>query len=208
MEVNNLLITFYSLIDMTDLELLRDKIGDGIKSNLLRFIGDGNSTEWKLSHKRIKTDSVILSGNTGGVTVSSVDYNTGLVTLSGAINKDNLFSLSYKYSGFRDEELQDYLDKYGSVKNAAVECITVLMADAARRYDYSTGVEQFNPSQVFDNLKSLLETLQDVQSNIQSKGGAAVKSRTSDYGRLKHIANPSSRSYRDKGKRVYTPDWH
>src|SRR5690606_8647461 len=141
------------------LERLRNLIGDLHKSDVVRLIGDGTSTVWQLPRKRLKTDSVTLSG-TGAITVSSVNYDTGLVTLSGAVPDETKFSIAFEFSAFRDEELEDYLSS-GSIKSAALECIQVLMADAARRYDYSTGIEEFNPSQVFENLEKLKKSLRD-----------------------------------------------
>jgi hypothetical protein len=170
---------------MTDLERVRNLIGDQHKSDVVRLVGDGTSVLWQLVRKRLKTDSVTYSGDTV-IAVDEVNYNTGLVTLASAPDDGELFSISCEYSAFRDEELEDYLAS-GSVKSVALECIQVLMADAARRYDYSTGIEEFNPSQVFEHLKDLKKALQESDVSLASSGGAVVKTRTSQYGNLNKL---------------------
>src|SRR5687767_14834676 len=105
---------------MTNLERLRNLIGDSHKADLVRFFGDGTTESWLLPRKRIKTDSVVL-GNTGGPTIDSVNYTTGLLTLTGAVADGTKFTVTLEYSAFTDEELESYLSS-GSVKSAALEC--------------------------------------------------------------------------------------
>lgn len=168
---------------MTDLERLRNLIGDNYKTSVLRLISDGVSTIWDLGKTRVKEDSVTLSGDVGGVTISSVDYDEGLVTLSAAITEDAKFTFSFTFSAFSDSELEYYLS-IGNVKSAALECINILMADAARRYSYSTGVEQFNASDLFKHLKELKESIKKDDIGLSSTGGASIKNRTTEYGTL------------------------
>ena len=168
---------------MTDLLKLRNKIGDSLRIGLDNLVGDGTTTTFKLNHHRLITGSVYLINALGVRTLvddANINYEDGVITITPAIGANVMNTVEYKYGAFRDEELQTLIDELG-LKGAALEAISWLMADAARRYDYSTGIESFSPSQVFDHLKQLKKDIEESSALLQGSGGARLEERISDY---------------------------
>lgn len=151
---------------LSDLELLRLTLADEHKQSTDSEVGDDNTTSYNLSHNKIKTDSYqVLVNDVLQTEGESDDYtinlNTGVVTFNTAPESGAEIVVNYEFSAFRDEELTEFLALDGSVQNAAIRCIKILMADAARRFDYTAGQTDIKASQVFANLKELLKTIQE-----------------------------------------------
>lgn len=168
---------------MDNITRVRNLIGDQHKSDVITLVGDGNAKIYQLPRKKLKTDSVAVTSGA----ISTVNHDTGLLTLVDPVDDFEKFQVQFIYSAFRDEEISEYLTANHSVRKAAIELIQILMADAARRYDYSTGLEQFRPSQIFEQLRKLLETLQSQNNDLGFSGGAKLENRTTDYGRLNNL---------------------
>jgi hypothetical protein len=160
---------------MTDLEEIRNTIGDLFKTDVMSIIGITGSTVYALRRSKIKEDSVVVTG----ATLASVDYDNATITLTTAV--DDVFQVTYQFSAFSDDELTAFIVKYGTVKNVALKCIEFLLADAARRYDYSTGLENVQPSQIFDHLKELRTIILEGNSSAMASGGAVFADRITEY---------------------------
>lgn len=165
---------------MTNTEKIRDLIGDKIKSSEVTLIGDGVKTIFQMPKTNLITDSVTVSAGS----ISDVDYSTGMVTLSTAVADGVGVQFTFKYAGFRDEEITEYLSEYSTIKKTAIALIDILLADSARRYDYSTGLEEYKPSQVFEQLSKLRDKVKESDNDLGASGGAKMLDRTSNYGDL------------------------
>lgn len=155
---------------MTDLELIRLKLADNFKFAFDSQETDGDTTIFKLAHGNVKEDTFSLSLDDEEVASSAytMDYDRGIVTFNSPPASGKILEASYDYTVFSDTEIDNLLDKYGSVDLVMVELIDILIADAARRFDYASGQTEMKPRQVFLNLL-------EMRKIYSSKGGAAAK---------------------------------
>jgi len=167
---------------MTSLEIVRNAIGDIKKYGDDRFKGNGARKVYKLSHKHI--DSASLQVYKDDVIVAPANYvlsaDYGILTFNTAPANDSSVWVLYNFSAFTDTEVNAFISQYG-VKIGAVKLIEALLADAARRFDYSTGLESMSPSQIFEHLKDLREIVLGSDDDLSSSGGVKVVDRVSGY---------------------------
>jgi hypothetical protein len=168
---------------METITRIRNLIGDSHKSDVVTFVSDGSSLVYQLPRTRIKTGSVVSTHGD----ISTVDINTGLVTFADPIEEFQSFQISFSYSSFTNEEIAEYIGIHHTVNNTSIELLQILLADSARRYDYSTGLENFKPSQVFEHIKDLITMIKSQGSGLSSYGGAVQQERTSEYGILTNL---------------------
>lgn len=145
-----------TLVD--DINLIRMKLGDYLKPAIDRDAGDGIVKQFVLTHKHIQDYEVEVDGTLKTETTDyTIDANNGIVTFVIAPASSKEVKVSYNYAGFNDTDLTTLLNTYVTVNSATQEAIKMLMADAARRFDYVHGQTQMNHSQVFEHLEKLLE---------------------------------------------------
>ncbi|RKY30309.1 MAG: hypothetical protein DRP74_07280 [Candidatus Omnitrophota bacterium] len=150
---------------MTDIERIRLKINDHLKPEIDKDEGDGETRIFKLTHHHIqdytvKVNNVEQIENTDYV----IDTTNGVITFTTAPADGYSVITQYKYAGFTDTEIQNILDEQGSITNAVIECIKILMFDASRQFDYRIADEEVTPSQIFKNLKEMLELYKSSQT--------------------------------------------
>lgn len=154
---------------MTSIEEIRLKINDHLKPAIDKDEGDGSAKIFALTHHHIQDYTVTVEGaeqteNTDYV----MDAVNGQITFTTAPTDGDSVVTQYKYAGFTDAELQNLLDLYESVNIVIIEAIKILMFDAARQFDYKMADEAVEPSQIFKNLKQMLEMY---QATTTSEGG-------------------------------------
>lgn len=163
---------------MTDLELIRLKLADNFKFAFDSQETDGETTIFKLSHGNIDEDTFELSLDDSNVDTSlyTVDYDRGIIVFDSPPDTGKILEATYDYTIFSDSEINSLLSMYTDVNVVMVELIDILLADSARRFDYTSGQTEMKPKQVFDNLKQL----RDIYSR---KGGISAKiaNRTNNY---------------------------
>lgn len=149
------------MASVDDISLVRMKLGDSLKIGLDRDTGDGTVKVFVLTHKNIQ-DYIVTVG--GVEKTETIDYIAsvadGSIKFNTAPSNAAEIVVEYKYAAFTDDEISTLIDTYGSVNSAVIEAIKVLMADAARRFDYTQGDTDMKPSQVFTHLKDLLSIYQ------------------------------------------------
>ena len=144
---------------MTNLEELRLMLSDPFKDGFDDIVADDESKQYQLSHHNIKPESLTVYINNDEQTLTTdytVDLSQGVITFTSSPNNEDLIEAKYKYAAFSDDELNDFLDKDGSVGKVIVRCVEILLFDSARRFDYTAGQTDVKASQVFKNLKDLL----------------------------------------------------
>lgn len=168
---------------MTDLQMLRLKLGDDISSASDKVIADGEMQKAKLSHGHI-VDGTLLVYIDDELQAAPANYTFDLLEGSVLFNivpdEGKTIKASYQFSAFTDSELQELLDdSNGDVTGAIIQAIHILLADYSRKFDYSTGQQDMKPSQVFQNLRQLLE----IYSSKSSNEAASIQmvDRTSKY---------------------------
>lgn len=143
----------------TDLEKIRKKLADPYKNGNDSMTVDEETTLYQLSHHPIREGSVVVTVENVEKALEtdySINYDTGLLTFVEAPTDEQLIEVVYEYSVFSDDELQEFLDEYGTVDKVILECLEILLVDAARRFDYAAGLTDVKASQVFDHIEKLI----------------------------------------------------
>ena len=80
-------------------------------------------------------------------------------------------SFEYVHAGFTDAEIEYYYNKTSqSINKTALRLVELLLASAAKRFDYKAGIKDIKASQVFDHLKEL--RLQLIETIETETGGS------------------------------------
>lgn len=154
---------------MTELEKVRNLIDDHISIGLTNEQSTGGLQLFQLNSRNV-WDLTITDKN--GATVDPANYE--LIATSGQVKgtfEPGELVFEYKHAAFTDEEIQAYLDEFGSTTKAAIACVRILLASASKRFDYKAGIKDIKASQVFDNLKELLGTLTE---QVDSEENASI----------------------------------
>lgn len=142
----------------SDITLIRMKIGDYLKPAIDKDTGDGVIRDFVLTHKHIQDFIVEVDGSVKTETTDyAMDTVNGIITFVTPPALSKSVMCQYKFAGFTDTDFTTLLTTYTTVNYTVIEAIKMLLADAARRFDYVHGESQMNPSQVFDHLQKLLE---------------------------------------------------
>ena len=155
---------------MTDLEQLRLTIGDtGVNGEENRELHTGRAI--MLPHNNVSEVHVFKEGQE--VEHSFISGST--IMVDGAEVGDTV-NVVYKYYTFSDSELTDILsDNAGKISAAGAQCVSYIMADAARMFDYKSGQSEMKMSQVFDNLNTLYAVLKArAQNEDPTTGGEGM----------------------------------
>lgn len=161
----------------TDLEVIRLNLADPYQLAFDENAGDGSTVKFRLSHKKVRDDSLVIAVDDLSTTDYTFDDGLGIVTFDNPPESDTTISMEYEYSAFSDEELEEFLDVEGSIDGAVLRCIEILLVDSARRFDYSAGRSELKPSQVFSNLKELREIYKEKVKEGDDYGGVRLGER-------------------------------
>jgi len=167
----------------TNLQLIRKLIADPYRYAFDTQEGDGETVKFQLSHKPVKDSSYTVYVNNVEQSDASdytIDLEKGIVTFSTAPASASEVEIEYDYSVFSDDEITEFLTQNSDNVNATVKMmIEILLADASRRFDYSTGQTEMKPDQVFQHLKDLLQVYTDKAKS--SPGGVQLVDRINQY---------------------------
>jgi hypothetical protein len=150
---------------LTDLQRLRLKIADrpSVVLNEQIGAGDGATTKFKTQLAPVVSESETVTVNGAEQTRDtdySIDDGTGVITFDGAPASEAAIKVSYQWTTFSDEELNDLLDQKGSIVGAAIEAIGWLLADTDRLISYTYGQEKVDRKDVRRALNDLLDRLE------------------------------------------------
>ena len=137
-----------------NIDKVRRSIGDAIKTNAEQFSGDGSTIVFSLAYNNVQ--DIVITVDDVTTTPTSTYAGTGQIQLPTAPSDDAIVIVTYSYAGFLDSVIASLVDTYGE-DGAIIECLKDLLASASRRSDYTQGQTKVNASQVFKNIKDLLE---------------------------------------------------
>jgi len=166
----------------TNLQLLRKLLADPFKYAFDQQTGDGVTTVFKLSHERMQDDTfqVFVDNSPVQETEFTTDLERGMITFDTAPADKKEVEIKYYFAAFSDEELTEFLALANDrVYGAMITCIDILLADASRQFDYSSGQTEMKSSQVFKNLKDLRAMAEKNLS--KTAGGMKVVNRTDTH---------------------------
>ncbi|NBD34396.1 MAG: hypothetical protein GVY30_00170 [Chloroflexi bacterium] len=147
-----------------DLAWLRLAIQDRYRISLEEIIGLGNGarTRYQTGMAPVVSESEEIRVDTT-VKARDVDYtidtDTGLVTMTAAPSDAAEIIASYQWSAFSDAELNDLLDRYNTVTNAAIAALKAILADNDRFLKYTFGQESVDRTAARDAISDLIDML-------------------------------------------------
>lgn len=167
----------------TVIQQLRKKLADDYRYGNDVNTGDGSTLIFRLLHKNVRTSTIVTKVN-DVLQVLDTDYTLdaerGIITFDSAPTLEHSIVVSYEYSAFSDDELNNILDgNNNDIPSSLLECIDILLMDASRRFDYSSGQTNYKPSQVFDNLTKMRLIIKG-QVDSDSSGGLDMIDRIDD----------------------------
>lgn len=162
---------------MTDVEKVRNNIDDHIQIGFAEEQSDGNMKVYQLNARNywdLTVTSIPDESPSEPVEIDSEDYEE--FPMAGQIKAEiaaGVVKFEYKHAGFKDSEITSYIEDEGSINKASLKCIKILLASAAKRFDYKAGIKDIKASQVFDHLKQLKE---DFEKEVESEDNSTLSS--------------------------------
>ena len=86
-------------------------------------------------------------------------------------------TIFYKFAAFTDEEAQALINEYG-LQKAVIEALREILANTARLRNYKQGDTEVDNSQVFKQVKQLLDMYQTEYQTDQSAEGRRRRHQT------------------------------
>ncbi len=164
---------------LTDIEQIRLRAADPERTFAEEFAGDGNTTIFDLSHFPVvaASEQVRVAGTlqTDPTNYALVDATGRITFVTAPVNAARV-TVQARSVIWTDTELQDIIDRRGSVRDALLECALILMADGARRTKWGTNLQglSVDESMLAKNAKDWYETLKADQLD-QAFGGAGLE---------------------------------
>lgn len=139
---------------LTPKEIIRMNIDDPVQLGMTTSMSIGELAIYQLNHRNV---AEVIVKDQDGNTVSAENYTlyAGTGQLRGTLPEGEVI-FEYIHSGFSDDELDYFLGELDdSINKVTLACVDVLLASAAKRFDYKAGLKDIKASQVFDHLKQL-----------------------------------------------------
>ena len=153
------------------LKEIRDLIDDHKQVGFNQEISTGERQVYQLNARNFW--DLVVKDKDGNIIPAE---NMELFPTSGQIKAEIIagdVSFEYVHAGFTDAEIEYY---YGKCNNnlyrTALRLVEILLASAAKRFDYKAGIKDIKASQVFDHLKEL--RLQLIET-VESESGTSVQ---------------------------------
>lgn len=165
---------------MSPKEVIRLNIDDHVQIGMGNEISNGNLSVYQLNHRNVWNFTV---KDKDGNAITNPDLPADpIYTLYGQSGQvrgtfpEGEVIFEYDHAGFTDAELDYFLGELGdSTNKASLACIDILLASAAKRFDYKAGMKDLKASQVFDHLKELKEVFEGkVQDEDDENGVGSV----------------------------------
>jgi hypothetical protein len=149
---------------MTNLQLVRKQLADDYKFAFDENDGDGATEIFRLTHGNIQAATYEVQVD-GAVQTDATDYTLdlerGILEFATAPTTGDIIQIKYYFSAFSDTEITEFLSLNSTVNKTVLALIEILIADTARRFDYTSGQTEMKPSQVFDNLLRLRDVYKE-----------------------------------------------
>lgn len=162
---------------MTNIEEIRNIIDDHIRIGYSSEVSTGQLQVYQLNTRNF-WNLVIRDSQDAVVEQTGLTLYPQSGQIKGILPVGDV-TFEYDQAGFTDAEIQTYLTKYeNSVNRTALALVELLIASAAKRFDYKAGIKDIKASQVFAQLRELrtqlLEAVEVEQGGAELSGGIFV----------------------------------
>jgi len=141
---------------MTDLDVFKRYIGYKVKADQDTFTGNGSTLSVNLRYENIFGVEVYFNDELQPISSYTVDSEPGVITFTDAPPDQMVVTINYKFAPFTDAEATELIATYG-LERAVVEALRELLANQSRMMNYKHADTEVDHSQVFKQIKTLLE---------------------------------------------------
>src|SRR3954449_6127845 len=167
---------------MADLDTFKRRVGYRIKANQETFTGTDETQVFQLAFDNVFDVKVSVDDAPYPDVAITVDAESGVVTLRGAPGEGSSITFQYQYAPFTDDEAQALITEYG-LDRAVIEALREILANTARLRNYKQGDTEVDNSQVFKQVKQLLDHyVTEYQSNESAERGVVIQRRNDPRG--------------------------
>jgi hypothetical protein len=167
---------------MTDLDTFKRRVGYRVQAAQDSFTGNDDDRLFQLTFENISDVVVQVDDAPYPTDRVTVDAAAGLVKLPGAPGDGSVISITYKYAPFTDDEANELIAAYG-LDRAVIEALREILANTARLRNYKQGDTEVDNSQVFKQVKQLLDHyVTEYQSNESAERGVVIQRRNDPRG--------------------------
>jgi len=151
------------------LKEIRDTIDDHIQVGFSVEVSTGESQVFQLNARNF-WDLVVKDKDENVIALNTLTLYPTSGQVKGTIPAGDV-TFEYVHAGFTDAEITYYYGKCGnSTTRTSLRLVELLLASAAKRFDYKAGIKDIKASQVFDHLKELRATLLETIENEEVNG--------------------------------------
>lgn len=138
------------------------------------MFGDGSAASFPLPDRNLTSATAYVMAAGGWSATGATFDPTGQVAFSAVISAATAFRVTYIYSNFSDDEINQFLSA-GSLINAEILVVETLMFDAIKRSRWaSPDGTSFDDSQAQSHLQMLYDKLQNEQAKDAVDQGGVV----------------------------------
>ena len=146
------------------LKEIRDMIDDHVSIGYTTDQASGELQVFQLNARNFWSLTVKDKDN-NTVDLSTLTLYQAAGQVKGTIQEGSV-TFEYEHAGFTDDEINYYYGKMNNnVLKTALRLVEILLASAAKRFDYKAGIKDIKASQVFEHLKDLKASLEETISN-------------------------------------------
>ncbi len=176
---------------MTTIEEIRNIIDDHIQVGVTTELSNGGLQVYQLNTRNFWNLSV-ADDEGNDIDVSTLTQYPMSGQIKGTLPEGEI-TFTYDQAGFTDAEITTYYAACGnSIKKTALQLVEILLASAAKRFDYKSGQKDIKASQVFEHLKELRLQLQEtiIADDGGLQGGIFVDREHPAYAPAPEVAWP------------------
>lgn len=146
------------------LKEIRDMIDDHVSVGYTVDVSTGDLQVFQLNARNF-WDLVVKDKDENIIPSNTLTLFAQSGQIKGTIPAGDV-TFEYTHAGFTDAEITYYYDKSNNnMLKTALRLVEILLASAAKRFDYKAGIKDIKASQVFDHLKDLKASLQESIDN-------------------------------------------
>lgn len=154
---------------MTNIEEIRNIIDDHIRIGYSSEVSTGQLQVYQLNARNF-WNLVIRDTNDAIIAQTGLTLYPQSGQIKGTIPAGDI-TFEYDQAGFTDAEIAAYYAKNdNSITRTALALVEMLIASAAKRFDYKAGIKDIKASQVFSQLRELRTQLQEA---TEAEAGSA-----------------------------------
>jgi hypothetical protein len=167
---------------MSDLDTFKRRVGYRNKANQETYTGSDLTSTYQLAFEGVYDVEDFLDEAPYPADRVTLDDAAGVVTLAGAPGEGVVVAIQYKYAPFTDAEAQALITEYG-LERAVIEALRELLANTARMRNYKQADTEVDDSQVFKQIRQLIQMYEDeYQSNKSAEREVVIQRRNDPRG--------------------------